>query len=126
MREHRKYFPVNWIDGMKINKNHFIDQDNACTDQFQEMTALHLSPVRYGIVPASASGENTFNVKIALDGIDNSSVKIVDVLGNVVYNESINNGTKNIDVSNFKNGVYFVLVEASGIKSFNRKLIIRH
>jgi len=66
------------------------------------------------------------NVKIALDGIENSSVKIVDVLGNVVYNESINNGTKNIDVSNFKNGVYFVLVEASGIKSFNRKLIIRH
>ena len=66
------------------------------------------------------------NVKIALEGIENSSVKIVDVLGNVVYNESINNGTKNIDVSNFKNGVYFVLVEAPGIKSFNRKLIIRH
>ncbi len=66
------------------------------------------------------------NVKIALDGIENSTVKIVDVLGNVVYNESINNGTKNIDVSNFKNGVYFVLVEAPGIKSFNRKLIIRH
>ena len=66
------------------------------------------------------------NVKIALEGIENSSVKIVDVLGNVVYNESINNGTKNIDVSTFKNGVYFVLVEAPGIKSFNRKLIIRH
>lgn len=66
------------------------------------------------------------NVSIALGGFENSSVKIVDVLGNVVYNESINNGTKSIDVSNFKNGVYFVLVEAPGIKSFNRKLIIRH
>ena len=77
MREHRKYFPVNWIDGMKINKNHFIDQDNACTDQFQEMTALHLSPVRYGIVPASASGENTFNVKIALDNQESLRVSVL-------------------------------------------------
>ena len=51
---------------------------------------------------------------------------IVDALGNVVYNEQIANGTKSIDVSNFKNGVYFVIIDPSDAKPVNRKLIIRH
>src|SRR3954462_3708482 len=67
MREHRKHFPVNWIDGMKINKNHFIDQDNAWTDGFQEASSLSINPLRYGVLPASTAGEDTFNVKISLD-----------------------------------------------------------
>lgn len=65
-------------------------------------------------------------VNISVGSVENASVKIVDVLGNVVYNETISNGTKNIDISNFKNGVYFVLVETQGVNSINRKLIIRH
>lgn len=77
MREHRKYFPVNWIDGMKINKDHFIDQDNAWTDTIQEMASLGLSPVRYGLIPSSTSGENTFNVKISLDNQDSLSVSVL-------------------------------------------------
>jgi predicted component of type VI protein secretion system len=65
MSEYRKHFPVNWIDGMKINKNHFIDQDNAWSDSLQEMSSLNVSPIQYGILPSSAAGENTFNVKIS-------------------------------------------------------------
>ena len=77
MRENRKYLPVNWIDGMKINKNHFIDQDNAWTDTLQEMVSLGLSPLRYGVLPASAAGENTFNVKISLDNQDALRVSVL-------------------------------------------------
>ena len=29
MKDQIKHFPVNWVDGMKINKNHFIAQDCA-------------------------------------------------------------------------------------------------
>lgn len=65
-------------------------------------------------------------VNISVGSAENTSIKIVDVLGNVVYIETISNDTKNIDISNFKNGVYFVLVETPGVKSINRKLIIRH
>lgn len=67
MREQKKHFPVNWIDGMKINKNHFIDQDNANTDSLQDIASLGLSPLRYGILAASAAGENTFNIKTSFD-----------------------------------------------------------
>ena len=77
MRDNIKYFPVNWIDGMKINKDHFIDQDNAWRAMLQDISALHLSPVRYGILPASISGDETFNVKIALDNQESLRVSVL-------------------------------------------------
>lgn len=67
MKDQLKYFPVNWIDGMKINKNHFIAQDNAWNNALADMAALNVSPVRFGILPASASGEDNFSVNISID-----------------------------------------------------------
>lgn len=70
MRSQRKYFPVNWMDGMKINKDHFIAQDNAWQDALSDHTSLGLSPVRYGVLPSSAAGEDSFDVRLALDNQD--------------------------------------------------------
>ena len=67
MRDNIKHFPVNWIDGMKINKDHFIDQDNASRDMLQDVASLHLSPIRYGVLTTSVSGEDTFNVKMSIE-----------------------------------------------------------
>jgi hypothetical protein len=77
MRDIRKHFPVNWIDGMKINKGHFIDQDNAYTDALQEVVSLHLSPLQYGVLPSSVAGEDTFNVKISLDNQESLRVSVL-------------------------------------------------
>ena len=77
MRDNRKYFPVNWIDGMKINKNHFIDQDNAFEDALQESASLNLSPLRYGILPVSTIGQNTFSVNISLDNQESVRVSVL-------------------------------------------------
>jgi hypothetical protein len=66
------------------------------------------------------------NVNISLGTTENGNIRILDVLGKVIYSESIYNGQKNINVSDFKNGVYFIMVEASGMKAINRKLIVRH
>ena len=62
---------------MKINKDHFIDQDNAWRAMLQDISALHLSPVRYGVLPASISGDETFNVKIALDNQESLRVSVL-------------------------------------------------
>ena len=77
MRDQRKHFPVNWIDGMKINKNHFIDQDNSSADALQESVSLQLSPIRFGILPSSSAGEDTFNVKIAYDNQNGLRVSVL-------------------------------------------------
>jgi len=57
---------------------------------------------------------------------DNATAKIVDALGNIVRTETIYNGSKSIDVSDLKNGVYFIMIESPGNKPQNRKLIVRH
>jgi hypothetical protein len=62
---------------------------------------------------------------IALNNADNGTMRIVDVLGNVVSKETIT-GTKKIDLSNFRNGVYFITIETSNGKTINRKLIVKH
>ena len=77
MRDRRKYFPVNWIDGMKINKNHFIEQDNAFMDALDGVAAQDLSPFRFGVLPASAAGEDTFNVKISFDNQNTLRVSVL-------------------------------------------------
>ena len=62
---------------------------------------------------------------IASNNADNATVKIIDVLGNNVFNDYIPL-SKKIDVSEFKNGVYFITIETSEAKVTNRKLVIRH
>lgn len=69
--------------------------------------------------PASTS------VKVTLDGTESATVRVVDVLGNVVYSEEVT-GSKNIDVSSFKNGVYFVSINGTGRKAITKKLVVRH
>ncbi|MBK7433750.1 MAG: hypothetical protein IPI66_07500 [Chitinophagaceae bacterium] len=67
MALNNKHFAVNWIDGMKVNKNHFVDQDNAWIENMQETAALYLSPIRFGVLPAASLNEDSFNVKLSID-----------------------------------------------------------
>jgi hypothetical protein len=77
MRDQVKHFPVNWIDGMKINKNHFIAQDNAWKDALFSAASLSTSPLRFGILPASAGGEENYNVKISVDNQNTLRVSVL-------------------------------------------------
>jgi hypothetical protein len=77
--------------------------------------------VTISIVPNPASDY----ISITVNGMDNASLKMVDVLGNIVYRDVMSN-TKTIVTSNFKTGVYFVTIEQAGNKPVSRKIIIRH
>jgi hypothetical protein len=77
--------------------------------------------VTVSIVPNPASDY----INITVNGMENGTLKMVDILGNVVYKDAIVN-SKSIATSNFKTGVYFVTIDAPGSKSISRKVIIRH
>ncbi|MBC8033520.1 MAG: hypothetical protein H7Y03_05205 [Chitinophagaceae bacterium] len=55
------FLPVNWIDGMKINKSHFIAQDNAFVYQLAQNTSCILNELNYGLLPV---GKDRTGVKI--------------------------------------------------------------
>ncbi len=77
MRDRIKNLPVNWIDGMKINKNHFISQDNAWRDALNDVSSLNTYHFRYGIIPPSSAGEENFNIKISIDNLNTLSVIVL-------------------------------------------------
>lgn len=45
------YLPVNWVDGMKINKNHFIAQNNSLVYQLAQHTSCLVDALNYGLLP---------------------------------------------------------------------------
>src|SRR5450631_2309193 len=49
--QENSYLPVNWIDGMKINKSHFIAQDNALLFQLVQTVSGVLNDLNYGLLP---------------------------------------------------------------------------
>lgn len=55
MIEKLTHFPVNWIDGMKINKTHFIDVQNFVCDSVRDAVGAHTSMINYGLLPVKDS-----------------------------------------------------------------------
>lgn len=51
MIEKLTHFPVNWIDGMKINKTHFSDVQNFVSDSVRDSVGVHTSMISYGLLP---------------------------------------------------------------------------
>lgn len=77
MPSYLKHFNVNWVNGMKISKDHFIQQDNAFEDQVRDVAGLNLNNHNYGLLPIWP-GEKTgeFNV---VSKIDNQKFLKVDL-----------------------------------------------
>jgi hypothetical protein len=47
----QKYLAVNWADGMKINKEHFIDTENFFSDQVRDTASLWTNNHAFGVLP---------------------------------------------------------------------------
>ncbi|MCH5597548.1 hypothetical protein [Niabella ginsengisoli] len=73
MEKQTTYPHVNWTDGMKLNKDIFIAQDNAQTFELYNLLSSTLSPIRYGIFP----GENNFNIQLAIDNQNTLRINLI-------------------------------------------------
>lgn len=75
MLEKLNHFPVNWVDGMKINKSHFIAMQDHLSDVVRDAVGTQLDPLSYGLLPFGNAGES---IKISLI-IDNHKLLRVKV-----------------------------------------------
>ncbi len=98
----------------------YLDSVDLIVDYLAAVKPLK-ETVGVSIVPNPASDY----INIALNGAESINMKITDVLGNVILKEFITS-SKKLDVTEFKSGVYFIVFEGNGVKSFSRKVIIRH
>lgn len=100
----------NYLDSVDLNVNFTLN-----TNAIKPVPVISVSPN-----PA------TDYVSINLGNTETANLRVVDVLGKVVYSDVINGGQKTISLNDFKNGVYIIVIDAPGIKTLNKKLIVRH
>jgi hypothetical protein len=77
--------------------------------------------VSLSFYPNPASSVLTINA----EGLEKFDIRIVDVLGKVVYTDSAMK-TKKIDVSDLKNGVYIVTIMDKGMAIQTKRIVIKH
>ncbi|WP_299438961.1 hypothetical protein [uncultured Aquimarina sp.] len=73
--KNKNHHRVNWIDGMKINKNHFIEADNAFTNFSQLIGSKDINAINYGLLPDLA-GDDAVDMVFSIDGQDTVKVKL--------------------------------------------------
>ncbi len=76
MVEKLNHFPVNWIDGMKINKSHFLAMQENVAELVNDAIGIHTTPMSYGLL--NLGNQNKEAIKITL-GIDNHKLLRVRV-----------------------------------------------
>jgi uncharacterized protein YbgA (DUF1722 family) len=71
-----KYHPVNWIDGMRINKDHFIASENALSDKIHRAAGYSLNDINYGILPPFSGIESSLKITTEIDARDILHVRL--------------------------------------------------
>lgn len=110
---HNRYY----IEDLSGNK---LDSMDLKVANFASIKDVKPS-VTFSVYPNPADDLLTLSVQ----GSSENTVKIVDVLGNVVMEDKMNT-TKKIDVRDLKNGVYILTVYANGTLLQTRRVVVRH
>lgn len=77
MHKNNSHLPVNWIDGMKINKNHFIATDQSIRQQVKNTYLSFVNPYNYGLLLQNNTEANGLNIVLDIDNQNYIHAKIV-------------------------------------------------
>ncbi len=72
--------PVNWIDGMKVNKDHFISTDNNIITQIKNIYSSFVNPFNYGILLQNEEYKNPVKFHIDIDNQGYIHVKVLSCI----------------------------------------------
>jgi len=64
-------------------------------------------------------------INVSFEGVSNKRIEIYNVLGNKINRLNIES-SKSIDVSAYKNGIYFIKISSPNQKTIINKVLIRH
>ncbi len=58
------YLPVHWVNGMKISKDHFIQQEHAYYDQLRDLASIPLNQYNFGLLPATPEAPKSLDIRL--------------------------------------------------------------
>ncbi|GEQ86174.1 hypothetical protein ULMS_16820 [Patiriisocius marinistellae] len=70
----RNQHRVNWIDGMKINKDHFIEMEHSLLSHINQSEQKDISPINFGLLPDYSEYGSAIDISLSVDGQDTISV----------------------------------------------------
>lgn len=73
-----KHNRVNWQDGMKISRSHFIQMENALEDQIRDMTGTYLTNFNYGLLTPGPNSRQSLDIQLFYDRSDQITVKVIE------------------------------------------------
>lgn len=116
-----KYFNVNWVNGMKVRKEYFIQQENAFEDKIKDAAGCFLNSCNFGLLPIWGNKDTSFNVVIKI-----SNQKFLNV--SIFQFRAITQGGARIEILDSNNPMEFSVdmtgeIEA-GRKEENDKYLI--
>jgi len=92
-----KYTPttpmhVNWADGMKMSKKHFIQFEQAITTAISAVNSVHINDNNYGLLPVKGAS-NSPKISLAMDGHETVIVQLHECIavtpgGHLIYIDS--------------------------------------
>lgn len=77
----KKYNPVNWIDGMKLNKNHFISFERWIADTYKDGINLILNDFNYGLIDPLPNKETALDLLANIDETNQLNIKVMTCRG---------------------------------------------
>lgn len=75
--QEQQFLPVNWTDGMKVNKMHFIAQDNAFKYQLAQNTASVLNDYNYGLLPSIGISSRSVKIFLSVDNQQQVQLRVL-------------------------------------------------
>jgi len=76
MSDLSKYKQVNWVDGMKVNKSHFIGQENYFTARINDISDNYLDNNNYGLLPHKGDSNRFLSTNTIIDNQNSLRVMI--------------------------------------------------
>lgn len=67
MIEKLSHFPVNWIDGMKINKSHFLSMQDNVSELVADAVGVHTTPINYGLLDMGSQNKEAVSISLNVD-----------------------------------------------------------
>jgi hypothetical protein len=69
---------INWIDGMKLNKDHFVGLDNWIIDGLRDNACMQMTDFNYGLLECTGDSDSSLKLMINIDQNNQINVKITD------------------------------------------------
>ncbi len=127
--EEKKYHAINWTDGVKITKEHFIENDHHMHLSMQRHSKIQITPFNYGLLEPKSDNVGALDLSVDATGSEQLVLKLracnaITANGCKIEFESDMYGgeepTKIVDSSTFDKNVnmdFYIIVSINPYKS---------